>query len=133
MTKSIRLLASSVAVGALMAIAGSASAVTIMPTGPTPLTFLSGGDYTFVFSHLLPAGQAYDFTFELVGFGESTQEVTSASPKIVENYPLAGMGDLAYSLSAIPEPATWAAMLLGFGAVGGFMRNGRRKGALSAG
>jgi hypothetical protein len=31
----------------------------------------------------------------------------------------------------VPEPSTWAMMLLGFGLVGGAVRYGRRKGALS--
>jgi hypothetical protein len=132
MTKSIGLLAGSAFAGAVWAIAGSASAVTIMPTGPTPLTFLSGGDYVFSFSELLPSAKPYEFTFEIVPFGISTQEVTSASAEISENY--AGYpGDLAYSLtSAIPEPATWAAMLLGFGALGVSMRSARRQAVLNA-
>jgi len=36
------------------------------------------------------------------------------------------------SLSAVPEPATWAVMLLGFGGLGAAMRNNRRKLALAA-
>lgn len=34
------------------------------------------------------------------------------------------------SISAIPEPATWAMMIIGFGAAGGAIRSARRRGAL---
>jgi hypothetical protein len=43
---------------------------------------------------------------------------------------LIGRFDLA-SGSAVPEPGTWALMILGFGAVGGALR-GRRQGAAFA-
>ena len=38
-----------------------------------------------------------------------------------------GAGEGALRLGAIPEPATWASMLLGFGAIGATMRRSRRK------
>ena len=34
--------------------------------------------------------------------------------------------------SAVPEPATWAMMIIGFGAVGSMVRNSRRRNAFSA-
>ena len=42
-----------------------------------------------------------------------------------------GSGQGAVELS-VPEPKTWAMMLLGFGLVGGFARRGVRRGALAA-
>jgi hypothetical protein len=41
------------------------------------------------------------------------------------------LGGLALTPSSVPEPGTWAMMLLGFGALGGAMRRSRRKLALS--
>jgi hypothetical protein len=32
-------------------------------------------------------------------------------------------------VSGVPEPSTWAMMILGFGLVGFMLRNGRRQGA----
>lgn len=45
------------------------------------------------------------------------------------NNPFFGDGTLTISngAGAVPEPATWAMMLLGFGALGGIMRSTRRK------
>ena len=40
-------------------------------------------------------------------------------------------GTLSFGTAAVPEPATWALMLLGFGALGVSMRR-RRQGVLSA-
>ena len=41
-------------------------------------------------------------------------------------------GSLGFSGGAVPEPATWAVMLLGFGGVGAAMRARHRKQALAA-
>lgn len=37
--------------------------------------------------------------------------------------------DIAAAVSGVPEPSTWAMMILGFGLVGFMLRNGRRQGA----
>jgi hypothetical protein len=37
--------------------------------------------------------------------------------------------DFAAAVSGVPEPSTWAMMILGFGLVGFMLRNGRRQGA----
>ena len=48
-----------------------------------------------------------------------------------QNQPAFSNRDLAFSMSgvtsAVPEPATWAMMIVGFGLVGGSMRVSRRK------
>ncbi|WP_309643293.1 PEPxxWA-CTERM sorting domain-containing protein [Phenylobacterium sp.] len=40
-------------------------------------------------------------------------------------------GQVRYGVSAVPEPATWAMMIIGFGAVGGMVRNQRRRQTLA--
>lgn len=42
------------------------------------------------------------------------------------------MDDLSFNIAGVPEPSTWATMLLGFGFVGGAMRMRRRQGKLAA-
>ena len=37
------------------------------------------------------------------------------------------VGGVSLSIAAVPEPATWAFLLLGFGAIGGAMRSSRRR------
>jgi len=41
--------------------------------------------------------------------------------------PEATQEEFGISVSAVPEPATWAMMIIGFGAIGGAMRSTRRK------
>ncbi len=38
----------------------------------------------------------------------------------------------SFDISAVPEPATWAMMIVGFGAVGSMVRTARRRNAFSA-
>ncbi|MXP44598.1 PEPxxWA-CTERM sorting domain-containing protein [Allopontixanthobacter sediminis] len=43
-----------------------------------------------------------------------------------------GVGALGFeTMSAVPEPSTWALLLLGFGLIGGSMRAARRKGSIA--
>ena len=69
--------------------------------GPTPAITLLGPQF-------LGAGQ-YNLTF-----GGNSPNGGAAS------------GSVTFRLSAVPEPATWAMMLLGFGAIGFAMRRRRR-------
>jgi hypothetical protein len=49
------------------------------------------------------------------------------------NSPLYNPGDLGVvSITTVPEPASWAVMLIGLGAVGGAMRVSRRQRAIAA-
>ena len=43
-----------------------------------------------------------------------------------------GLSEVRFTGSAVPEPATWAMMILGFGAAGAAMRNNRRRQAALA-
>ncbi|MBU3078261.1 PEPxxWA-CTERM sorting domain-containing protein [Sphingomonas quercus] len=46
--------------------------------------------------------------------------------------PVVLLDNVAVTGGAVPEPATWATMLLGFGVAGGVMRSGRRRAAIAA-
>jgi hypothetical protein len=45
-------------------------------------------------------------------------------------FPAFEFDNIAATISAVPEPATWAMMIMGFGFVGFMLRNGRRQDAL---
>ncbi len=46
----------------------------------------------------------------------------------IDNIRFAGLGQIVVpGNNGVPEPATWAMMLIGFGAVGSAMRRSRRK------
>ena len=40
-------------------------------------------------------------------------------------------GGISLSLAAVPEPATWAMMIMGFGLIGGAYRSRRTQGKIS--
>ena len=63
--------------------------------------------------------------FWLVNVGSTpTHTITITDGKGVSNAAIYGYG------GAVPEPATWAMMLLGFGGIGMAMRRRRKKGLL---
>jgi PEP-CTERM motif len=79
----------------------------------------------------------------LTGFDEGTHDLFSfGTYKYYDFYSLGTggnaapgnvlLGGLVLTPSAVPEPGTWAMMLLGFGAVGAAMRRNRKKLALIA-
>ena len=63
----------------------------------------------------------YFFTF---GAADNVNRVVFAS-----STPAFEFDDIAAAVSGVPEPSTWAMMILGFGFVGFMLRNGRRQGA----
>lgn len=63
----------------------------------------------------------YFFTF---GAADNVNRVVFASTE-----PAFEFDDIAAAVSGVPEPSTWAMMILGFGLVGFMLRNGRRQGA----
>lgn len=63
----------------------------------------------------------YFFTF---GAADGVNRVVFNTTK-----PAFEFDDIAAAVSGVPEPSTWAMMILGFGLVGFMLRNGRRQGA----
>lgn len=62
-------------------------------------------------------------------------EFISVAPFMANSYTYqqySGVQTIASISSAVPEPATWATMIIGFGAVGSLVRTSRRRNAFSA-
>lgn len=62
-----------------------------------------------------------------INYGPNSPNTITVSGTSLGNGSYAGQGSL---IPAVPEPATWAMMLLGFGAVGFAMRRSRKNGGL---
>ena len=77
-------------------------------------------------SFVIPAGQGYQ-AYNLTFTGASGQV------SFIDSGPASQQGNLIDNVAvSVPEPATWAVMMLGFGGMGAAMRNKRRKLAVSA-
>ena len=100
--------------------------------GVTPIDFgMTLYGLTYIGAHF---GNAYETThndvtvFWLLDFGTTGGKLTLANPQGWSNAVLYKTGSPPPPPS-VPEPATWAMMLLGFGAAGTAIRRRRRRGA----
>lgn len=119
---------------------GTAGVMTTTPTFtgfPVGVTF---GTYSRTFDMTLASSYRAGF---LTGFGGSTSAAADAvlaalvADKAYFNIhtEMFGGGEIRGFLHAVPEPSTWAMMILGFGMAGGMARRGRgarRRAALIA-
>lgn len=83
-------------------------------TDPNPAAGEQAGDAN---------NRRYYFTF---GAADDINKVVFQS-----TFPAFEFDNIAGALSAVPEPATWAMMIVGFGFVGFMLRNGRRQSAVA--
>ncbi len=75
-----------------------------------------------------------DDTSPFLGIISDTQNITSIAFNIegdTNDFAIGQLDLIGGDLGAVPEPSTWAMMLLGFFAVGGTMRSARRRQKLS--
>lgn len=92
--------------------------------------FFTGGVATFLFNGGASSQtRAFDAlagfqTFNFNATGISSVQITADSPFAIDNVRLNAVA------AAVPEPATWAMMLVGFGAIGFSMRRRRSAQAL---
>lgn len=86
------------------------------------LTFNNGQNQTI---SLNGSGGRLNF----VGFTDTSNSITSVRLNATND--IITFDDMRFgSVAAVPEPATWAMMIAGFGLVGGAMRYRRRRGAV---
>jgi hypothetical protein len=99
-------------------------------SGSTNLATLNGGVAAYTsayrsFAHVAPGSE--EFAFNLL----SVSPAFGAKPgKAMKSFRANGGGN--FSAAAVPEPATWGLMIVGFGGIGAVIRNNRRRQALAA-
>jgi PEP-CTERM motif len=98
---------------------------------PIQFAFTGGQGLNYEFDLATPSGTPLDFYSNdptgtnFVNYSANLSGVSLSSPRIVFDTPVGTVmyGDAMSALSAeTPEPATWALMLVGFGAIGLAMR-----------
>jgi hypothetical protein len=84
----------------------------------TPLSFQSNGS---------DKNEKFQFPAGSLPFALAAGTYSMNVGGLVQAAPASYSGSLTFAASAVPEPATWAMMIGGFGMVGGAMRSARRK------
>ena len=101
----------------------------------TERTYYNVGNAVFNTSNLLssklfnPPGPATFVHYNGTGAENAEYSVTQRYTIVAAN---AGQAESTISMAAIPEPGTWALMILGFGGAGAMLRRGRRANLLTA-
>jgi hypothetical protein len=93
---------------------------------------VNGGAFTFIVPNALitdPLGNGENkFILSATG-GDAIHTLDFTFDPGVDHIQQIRVGDI---VGSVPEPATWAMMILGFGGVGGLLRRGREQRALAA-
>jgi len=111
---------------------GSGALTTILAGMADSMTDLDFGEITFSNGTETFAVAVSDWGFQEIGGLSNIPIMFGALNTLTVNYTSRGQGsyggNLAFApaVSAIPEPATWAMMIIGFGAVGVAMRRRRK-------
>lgn len=93
-------------------------------------TTISLGDFSKSLSLDADAGlTTYAYTFTTKTSGQLTFADLAGGNQNIGNI----LDNVSLSAGGVPEPATWAAMLIGFGGIGAALRGSRRKQAAAAG
>jgi hypothetical protein len=98
-------------------------------SGSTNVTIGNGGSASYTsdivgFANTIPGSQ--EFAFNLLG---TTSPFHASAGKGLDSFRANGGGN--FSADGVPEPASWALMILGFGGVGAMVRRRRTSAALA--
>jgi hypothetical protein len=97
----------------------------------TDATFLTSVGAARVFAHATPGAPTGPASFlDVVSLHGMTTEFVQYKV-LMANGPNTGLSDIHFSTAAVPEPATWTLMILGFGGAGAMLRRRRAEAALA--
>jgi len=99
-------------------------------TGPVGVT-ASAGSTSGTFNNYNPAGTGNIWQSFSLNFTASSA-ATAITIQGLQGDQYIGLDNVAVTGSAVPEPATWAMMLVGFGGLGAAMRSRRKASAATA-
>ena len=89
--------------------------------------FLGAGDHVLGFRFANEGAGAFNYGYLNITSGGGT-----GFPATITGWSYEDTGAAITVASAVPEPATWAMMIIGFGAAGSMVRSSRRRNAFSA-
>lgn len=100
-------------------------------TGSTNLALGNGGTLTYssdLSQLVIPAGSTSEFAYNLLNV---TPAFGASQGQVLNSFTAQGDGKFDFTGGAVPEPATWALMIMGFGGAGALIRQRRRQAALA--
>jgi hypothetical protein len=100
-------------------------------SGSTNLSVGNGGHLTFTSAvdPALATGISDEFAYTLLNV---TPTFGANSGAALRSFTAKGDGEFSFASVGVPEPATWALMILGFGGMGAMLRGRRRQERLAA-
>ncbi|THD52801.1 MAG: PEP-CTERM sorting domain-containing protein [Phenylobacterium sp.] len=106
----------------------------VYPASPADLQLWVNGAQVdgATFAASAPVGQWQNFTYSGVTGANGLQSISLSNRNLEPNGNDFALDDMSLQGVAVPEPTSWALMLLGFAGMGAMLRNRRRLVAVAA-